>query len=58
MPPDGDITLYPVGSCFDPQPKSRMHGGVGSKGARINLLKRRISALPDNDHIATLVPLG
>ena len=25
------------------------------QGARINLLERRISALPDNDHIATLV---
>ncbi len=25
------------------------------QGARINLLERRFSALPDNDHIATLV---
>lgn len=28
------------------------------QGARINLLERRFSALPDNDHIATLVRLG
>ena len=27
------------------------------QGARINLLERRFSALPDNDHIATLVRL-
>ena len=28
------------------------------QGARINLLERRFSALPDNDHIATLVRLA
>lgn len=32
MQPGGDITLYPVGPCFGPQPKSRMHGGTGSGG--------------------------
>ncbi len=28
------------------------------QGVRINLLERRLSALPDNDHIAILVRLG
>jgi hypothetical protein len=28
------------------------------QGARINLLERLFSALPDNDHIATLVRSG
>jgi len=51
--PEGDITLYPVGSLGSATkiPHARRNR---LQGARINLLERRFSALPDNDHIATL----
>ncbi len=52
--PEGDITLYPVGSLGS-APKIPHARTSQLQVARINLLERRLSALPDNDDIATLV---
>jgi hypothetical protein len=55
MSPDRRHNLISGGIMFGSATKIPHARACRFQGARINLLERRFSALPDNDHIATLV---